>query len=70
MLNKLKTLNYTFGEDGNIQSIVVGFNDYQNEVNGNLNVVLTINDGELSTMTPVDLQALARTKAIEKLTAV
>ena len=68
MLNKLKTLNYTFSEDGNIQSIVVGFNDYQSEVNGNLNVTLTSEDGELATMTPVDLQALARTKAIEKLT--
>ena len=67
MLNKLKTLNYTFSEDGNIRSIVVGFNDYQSEVNGNLNVTLTSEDGELATMTPVDLQALARTKAIEKL---
>ena len=67
MLNTLKTLNYTFSEDGNIQSIVVGFSDYQNEVKGNLNVTLTSEDGELATMTPVDLQALARTKAIEKL---
>lgn len=67
MLNTLKTLNYTFGEDGNIQRVVVGFNDYQSEVNGNLNVALTSEDGELATMTPVDLQALARTKAIEKL---
>ena len=68
MLNKLKTLNYTFNEDGNVQSIVVGFSDYQGEVNGNLNVTLTSKDGELVTMTPADLQALARTKAIEKLT--
>ena len=68
MLNKLKTLNYTFGDDGNIQSIIVGFNSYQGEVNGNLNITLTSRDGELSTMTPVDLQALARTKAIEELT--
>lgn len=67
MLNTLKTLNYTFSEDGNIQSIVVGFNDYQSEVKGNLNVTLTAEDGELAVMTPVDLQALAKTKAIEKL---
>ena len=67
MLNKLKTLNYTFGEEGNIQTVVVGFNDYQSEVNGNINVILTSEDGELATMTPVDLQALAKTKAIDKL---
>lgn len=67
MLNKLKTLNYTFSEDGNIQSIVVGFNDYQSEVKGNLNVTLTSEDGELATMTPVNLQALAKTKAIDTL---
>ena len=67
MLNKLKTLNYTFGDDGIIQSVVVGFNDYQSEVNGNLNVTLTSEDGELATMTPVDLQVLAKTKAVTEL---
>ena len=67
MLNKLKTLNYTFGDDGIILSVVVGFNDYQSEVNGNLNVTLTSEDGELTTMTPVDLQVLAKTKAVIEL---
>ena len=45
MLTKLKTLNYTFGEDGSVQSVVAGFNDYQGEVNGNLDVTLTSKDG-------------------------
>lgn len=67
MLNKLKTLNYTFGDDGIIQSVNVGFSEYQNDVNGNINVKLTSEDGELATMTPTDLQVLARTKAVTEL---
>lgn len=67
MLNKLKTLNYTFGDDGIIQSVNVGFSEYQNDVNGNINVKLTSEDGELATMTPNDLQVLARTKAVTEL---
>ena len=65
MLNKLNTLNYQFDQaTGNITQIVVGFNNWTGEVQGNLNVTLTPEDGELSTLTPIDLQALAKPKAL------
>ena len=67
MLNKLKSLNYQFGNDGTITQITVGFNDYQSEVQGNLTVALTPDDGDLELSTPKQLQGLARSKALLEL---
>lgn len=70
MLNKLKSLNYQFGNDGSIVRVTVGFNDYQSDVQGNLTVMLNVEDGDLGSSTPKQLQALARDKAIEELSKV
>ena len=70
MLNKLKSLNYHFGNDGSIIRVTVGFNDYQSDVQGNLTVMLNVEDGDLESSTPKQLQALARDKAIEELSKV
>ena len=69
MLNKLKSLNYQFGNGGSITRVTVGFNDYQSDVQGNLTVVLNAEDGDLEASTPKQLQGLARSKAIEALSA-
>ena len=70
MLNKLKSLNYQFGNDGSITRVTVGFNDYQSDVQGNLTVMLTSEDGDLESSTPKQLQGVARDKAIEELSKV
>ena len=70
MLNKLKSLNYQFGNDGSITRVTVGFNDYQGDVQGNLTVVLNAEDGDLESSTPKQLQEVARIKAIEELSKV
>ena len=67
MLNRLKSLNYQFGNDGSITQVTVGFNDYRSEVQGNLTVILNPDDGELDSYTPKQLQELARTKVLEEL---
>ena len=67
MLNKLKSLNYQFGNDGSITQVTVGFNDYQNDVQGNLTVTLTAEDGDLELSTPKQLQEVARSKALSYL---
>ena len=64
MLNKLKSLNYQFGNDGTITRVTVGFNDYQDDVQGNLTVILTSEDGDLESFTPKQLQEVARSKAL------
>lgn len=70
MLNKLNSLNYQFGNDGSITRVTVGFNDYQDDVQGNLTVVLSPEDGDLESSTPKQLQEVARDKAIEELSKV
>ena len=70
MLNKLKSLNYQFGNEGSITRVTVGFNDYQSDVQGNLTVVLNAEDGDLELSTPKQLQGIARDKAIEELSKV
>ena len=67
MLNKLKSLNYQFGNDGSITQVTVGFNEYQGEVQGNLTVTLSPEDGDLESSTPKQLQGVARDKAIGEL---
>ena len=69
MLNKLNSLNYQFGNDGSITRVTVGFNDYQGDVQGNLTVTLNAEDGDLESSTPKQLQEVARSKAIEALSA-
>ena len=64
MLNKLKSLNYQFGNDGSITRVTVGFNDYQSDVQGNLTVMLNAEDGDLESSTPKQLQEVARDKAL------
>ena len=70
MLNKLKSLNYQFGNDGSITQVTVGFNEYQGEIQGNLTVMLNTEDGDLESSTPKQLQGIARDKAIEELSKV
>ena len=70
MLNKLKSLNYQFGNEGSITRVTVGFNDYQGDVQGNLTVMLSPEDGDLESSTPKQLQEVARDKAIEELSKV
>ena len=67
MLNKLKSLNYQFGNDGSIVRVTVGFNDYQSDVQGNLTVMLNVEDGDLESSTPKELQGIARSKALSHL---
>ena len=69
MLNKLKYLNYQFGNDGSITQVTVGFNEYQGEIQGNLTVILNTDDGDFEASTPKQLQGIARSKAIEALSA-
>ena len=69
MLNTLKSLNYQFGNDGSITQVTVGFNEYQGEIQGNLTVILSPEDGDLEASTPKQLQGIARSKAIEALSA-
>ena len=69
MLNKLKSLNYQFGNDGSITQVTVGFNEYQGEIQGNLAVILNTEDGDLEASAPKQLQGIARSKAIEALSA-
>ena len=64
MLNKLKSLNYQFGNEGSITRVTVGFNDYQSDVQGNLTVMLNADDGDLESSTPKQLQEVARSKAL------
>ena len=70
MLNKLNSLNYQFGNDGTITRVTVGFSDYQDDVQGNLTVMLSAEDGDLESSTPKQLQGVARDKAIEELSKV
>lgn len=70
MLNKLKSLNYQFGNDGTITQVTVGFNDYRTNVQGNLTVILRPEDGDLNSHTPKQLQELAKAKALEVLSSV
>lgn len=67
MLNTLKSLNYQFNNSGDITQVTVGFNDYSTDVQGNLSVILKPEDGDLSAVTPKQLQDLARTKALDEL---
>ena len=67
MLNKLNSLNYQFGNDGSITRVTVGFNDYQGDVQGNLTVTLSPEDGDLESSTPKQLQGIARSKALSYL---
>ena len=67
MLNKLKSLNYQFGNDGSVTHVTVGFNDYQSDVQGSLTIMLNTDDGDLESSTPKQLQGLARSKALLRL---
>lgn len=68
MLNKIKSLNYTFNENGEVTEVTIGFNGYGTvEVTGNILVKLLPDDGNLAELSSSELRALARTKALEEL---
>ena len=67
MLNKIRTLQYQFDELGTIKEARVSFNDYNNNPDGNLNYTLTNEDVDLSTLSPSDIQAIAKEKILEEL---
>ena len=67
MLNKIRTLQYQFDELGTIKEARVSFNDYNNNPDGNLNFTLTNEDVDLSTLSPSDIQAIAKEKILEEL---
>ena len=67
MLNKIRTLQYQFDESGMIKEARVSFNDYNNNPDGNLNYTLTNEDVDLSTLSPSDIQEIAKEKILEEL---
>lgn len=69
MLNKIKSLQYQIAEDGSIEEVRISFNDYTGNPNGNLNVTLTSEDGELGMLSPAQLQAIAKQKVLNELSA-
>ena len=68
MLTKIKSLQYVISEDGVIEETRVSFHDYNGNPNGNLNLTLTPDDGDLAALSPVQLQELAKQKVLEVLT--
>lgn len=69
MLNKLKSLQYQFDEVGNIIEVRIAFNDYSGNPNGNLNIALKNDNGDLDTLSPAQLQVLAKEKILDSLSA-
>lgn len=69
MLNKLKSLQYQFDDAGNITEIRIAFNDYNGNPNGNLNITLKNDNGDLSTLSPAQLQVIAKQKILDGLSA-
>lgn len=69
MLNKLKSLQYQFDEVGNIVEIRITFNDYNGNPNGNLNIALKNDNGDLDTLSPAQLQVIAKEKILDSLSA-
>lgn len=67
MLNKLKSLQYQFDEVGNIIEIRIAFNDYSGNPNGNLNIALKNDNGDLDTLSPAQLQVIAKEKILDSL---
>ena len=67
MLNKIRTLQYQFDESGMIKEARVSFNDYNNNPDGNLNYTLTNEDVDLSTLSPSEIQTIAKEKILEEL---
>ena len=69
MLNKLKSLQYQFDEVGNIIEVRIAFNDYSGNPNGNLNIALKNDNGDLDTLSPAQLQVIAKEKILDSLSA-
>lgn len=67
MLNKLKSLQYQFDEVGNIIEVRIAFNDYSGNPNGNLNIALKNDNGDLDTLSPAQLQVIAKEKILDSL---
>lgn len=67
MLNKIRTLQYQFDESGTIKEVRVSFNNYNNNPDGNLNYTLTNEDIDLSTLSPSEIQTIAKEKILEEL---
>ena len=69
MLNKLKSLQYQIDDAGNITEIRISFNDYDGNPNGNLNIALKNDNGDLDTLSPAQLQVIAKEKILDSLSA-
>ena len=69
MLNKLKSLQYQFDDAGNITEIRIAFHDYNGNPNGNLNIALKNDNGDLDTLSPAQLQVIAKEKILDSLSA-
>ena len=67
MLNKLKSLQYQIDAAGNITEIRISFNDYDGNPNGNLNIALKNDNGDLDTLSPAQLQVIAKEKILDSL---
>ena len=69
MLNKLKSLQYQFDDAGNITEIRISFHDYSGNPNGNVNIALKNDNGDLDTLSPAQLQVIAKQKILDSLSA-
>lgn len=67
MLNKIKRLEYQFDEAGNITEVSVSFNDYNGNPNGNLNIRFNNDDGRFDTVSPAEIQVMAKREILEEL---
>ncbi len=67
MLNKIRDLRYTFDDNSNIKEVHVSFHDYDNNPSGNLNIRFTNEDGRFDTLSPIQIQAIAKQEILEEL---
>lgn len=67
MLNKIRGLQYQFDNTGNIREVSVSFNDYDGNLNGNLNITFTNEDGRFDLLSPKEIQAIAKQEILEEL---
>lgn len=67
MLNKIKSLQYQFTEQGEITEVSVSFNDYNGNPNGNLNMRFKNDDGRLDSLSPKQIQEIAKQEILAEL---
>ncbi len=67
MLNKIKSLQYQFTEQGEIREVSVSFNDYNSNPNGNLNIRFKNDDGRFDSLSPKQIQEIAKQEILAEL---